>query len=101
MVPNEGGIAVHLNILEVEVVCKVSKFFLEADGMAVSSHIPFGNVPNFKFKGGLISEGIFNFVQFISKEWTKSMSLNLTDRLKSWETVIEPNWKYLLWLTHL
>ena len=47
MVPNEGGIAVHLNVLEVEVVCKVSKFFLEADGMAVSSHIPFRNVPNF------------------------------------------------------
>ena len=67
MVPNEGGIAVHLNILEVEVVCKVSKFFLEADGMAVSSHIPFGNVPNFKFKGGLISESVFNFVQFINR----------------------------------
>ena len=67
MVPNEGGIAVHLNVLEVEVVCKVSKFFLEADGMAVSSHIPFGNVPNFKFKGGLISERIFNFVQFIKR----------------------------------
>ena len=67
MVPNEGGIAVHLNVLEVEVVCKVSKFFLEADGMAVSSHIPFGNVPNFKFKGGLISESIFNFVPSSSK----------------------------------
>ena len=67
MVPNEGGIAVHLNVLEVEVVCKVSKFFLEADGMAVSSHIPFRNVPNFKFKGGLISESIFNFVQLIKR----------------------------------
>ena len=75
MVPNEGGIAVHLNILEVEVVCKVSKFFLEADGMAVSSHIPFGNVPNFKFKGGLISES-FSILSNFSKEWTKSMSLN-------------------------
>ena len=67
MVPNEGGIAVHLNVLEVEVVCKVSKFFLEADGMAVSSHIPFGNVPNFKFKGGLISESIFNLVQVLKR----------------------------------